>query len=427
LVATVDLLIEHAAQVVSPGGTGALSGADQGRLEIIPDGAVAVAGGRIVAVGPTVTVQGSVGLSRTTKVVDARGMVVTPGLVDAHTHVVYGGDRIDEFELRARGATYAEILAAGGGIYRTVAATRAATVEELARQTSSRLDRMLASGTTTAESKSGYGLDKDTELKQLDAMGRKALARRHPLELIPTFLGAHAIPPGENADDFVDFLIADVLPEVAVQGIARACDVFCEKGVFNPEQSARLLEAARSHGLMPKLHADELADTGGAALAAKVGALSADHLHCANLTGLGEMARAGVVAVLLPGTGLFLGMHDHAQARAMVEIGLPVALGTDCNPGSCPAHSMTLMMSLAVTQLKLTPAEALVAATANAAASCGAADRIGRLAPGFQADLVLWVASDYRALSYYLGADLARSVIKRGAIVRDSSRDPTPA
>lgn len=423
MVATVDLLIEHAAQVVTPAGadgaSGALSGARQGDIEIIPDGAVAIAGGRIVAVGPTVAVQASVGLSRQTKVLDARGCVVTPGLVDAHTHVVYAGDRIAEYEQRARGDTYAEILAAGGGIHRTVQATRAAAMEELALQASSRLDRMLAAGTTTVESKSGYGLDKDTELKQLEAMGRKALARKHPIELIPTFLGAHAVPPGQDPDAYLDFVIADVLPAVAAQGIAKFCDIFCEKGVFTPSQSARLLQAAAAVGLKPKLHADELADTGGAALSAELGAVSADHLHMANAGGLEAMAKAGTVAVLLPGTGLFLGMHDHAQARTMVQLGVPVALGTDCNPGSCPAHSMALMMSLAVSQLKLTPAEALVAATANAAAACGAADRLGRLAIGMQADVVLWDATDYRAIPYYLGANLAKTVMKRGLVVSD--------
>ncbi len=266
MVASVDLIIQHAAQVITPGGEGALAGAGQGRLELIPDGAVAIAGGRIVALGPTATVLGAVGLGRGTRVVDARGKIVTPGLVDAHTHVVHAGDRLDEFEQRAAGATYAEILAAGGGIHRTVAATRAASLEELALQASSRLDRMLAAGTTTAESKSGYGLDRDTELKQLEAMGRKALSRRHPLELVPTFLGAHAIPAGEDPDACIDRLIAEVLPAVAAQGIAKFCDVFCERGVFTPAQSERLLVAARTYGLQPKLHADELADTGGAAL-----------------------------------------------------------------------------------------------------------------------------------------------------------------
>lgn len=423
MVATVDLLIEHAAQVVTPAGTGGpLAGQRQGELEIIPDGAVAIAGGRIVAIGSTVAVQASVGLSRQTRVLDARSCVVTPGLVDAHTHVVYAGDRIPEYEQRARGETYAAILAAGGGIHRTVQATRAASMEELALQTSSRLDRMLGSGTTTAESKSGYGLDRDTELKQLEAMGRKALGRRHPVELIPTFLGAHAVPAGQDADAYLDFVIAEVLPAVVQQGIAKFCDVFCEQGVFTPAQSARLLRAAAAAGLSPKLHADELADTGGAALAAELGAISADHLHMASVTGLEAMARAGTVAVLLPGTGLFLGMHDHAPARAMIERGVPVALGTDCNPGSSPAHSMALMMSLAVSQLKLTPAEALVAATANAAAACGAADRLGRLAIGMQADVVLWDATDYRAIPYYLGANLVRTVLKRGQVVVDAAR-----
>ncbi len=415
MVATVDLLIEHAAQVVTPAGTGPLAGDRQGAVEVVRDAALACAGGRVVAVGSTEAVRASVGIDAATRILDASDRVVTPGLVDAHTHLVYAGERLDEFELRAQGATYAEILAAGGGIHNTVRATRAASLADLVAGASRRLDRMLQMGTTTAEAKSGYGLDRETELRQLEAIARLDAQGRG--ELVATFLGAHAIEPGRTGDEVVDTLIADVLPEVARQGIARFCDIFCEKGVFTVPQSERLLSAARELGLGVKLHADELADTGGALLAGRLGAVSADHLHCASRPGLEAMARAGTVAVLLPGTAAFLGLTEHAPARAMVDLGVPVALGTDHNPGSCPAESMALMMSLAVCQMKLSPAEALVAATANSAAACGVAERVGRLAPGYQADLVLWEAQDYRAIAYRMGVNLARTVIKRGRVL----------
>ncbi|MBU6428832.1 MAG: imidazolonepropionase [Cyanobacteria bacterium REEB65] len=416
MVASIDLLIEHAAQVVSPIGRGALKSTDQGALEICADGAVAVAGGKVVALGPTDLVRSSVGVGPQTAIWDAHGLVVTPGLVDAHTHVVYAGDRLDDFEARARGATYAEILAAGGGIHQTVALTRAASDADLRSQASRRLDRMLHAGTTVVESKSGYGLDIQTELKQLATMRELNEGGGAP-ELVPTFLGAHAVPFGQSADEAIDYLLAEVLPAVAAQGVARFCDVFCERGVFNPEQSERLLRAAVGVGLRPKLHVDELVDTGGAALAARVGAVSADHLHCSSEEGLRQMAASGTVAVLLPGTAVFLGMADQAPARRMVELGVPIALGTDCNPGSCTSESMALMMSLAVSQLKLSPAEALVAATCNAAAACGLEARVGRLAPGMQADLVLWDVPDYRAISYAMGVNLARTVVQRGRVV----------
>lgn len=418
MVATVDLILEHAAQIVTPGGSGPLKGSEQGRLEVVPDGAVAIAGGRVVAVGTTSAVRSAVGIGPLTQVWDASGHVLTPGLVDAHTHLVHAGDRVDEFELRAKGAGYAEILAAGGGIHHTVSLTREASFETLAEEASRRLDGMLRSGTTTVEAKSGYGLDLTTELRQIEVMGRGLAA--HPIDVVPTFMGAHSVPSGHLGDSYIDFLITDVLPAVAAQGIAKYCDVFCERGVFTIAQSERLLRAASELGLIPKLHADELADTGGATLAAQVGAVSADHLHHAGESGLQAMANAGTIAVLLPGTATFLGLASHAPARRMIDLGVPVALGTDLNPGSCPCDSMALIMSLAVTQLKMTPGEALVAATCNAAASCGLGESVGRLASGFQADVVAWRATDYRAISYRMGANLATAVIKRGRIAAGS-------
>ncbi|MBI6546327.1 MAG: imidazolonepropionase [Cyanobacteria bacterium NC_groundwater_1444_Ag_S-0.65um_54_12] len=415
MVADIVLLIQHAAAVVTPGMVGPLSGKQQGTLAIIPDGAIACAAGRIVAVGPTDEVRAAVAVGPGTRILDATGCVVTPGLVDAHTHVVYAGERVAEFELRAAGATYAEILAAGGGIHRTVQATRQASLSDLVVQTSRRLDRMLGSGTTTAEAKSGYGLDCETELKQLAIMADDLA--NHPLELVPTYLGAHAVPPGQDADSYIQLIVDTMLPAVAAQGIARFCDIFCEVGVFSREQSERLLRAGLAYGLRPKIHADEFANTGGALLAAQLGAISADHLHHAHDDGLRALAVSGTVAVLLPGTNAFLGLTEQAPARRMVELGVPVALGTDFNPGSCPSASLALMMSLAVCQLRLSPAEALVAATANAAAACGLGDRLGRLAPGYQADMVLWEGTDYREIAYYIGANLARVVIKKGQVV----------
>jgi imidazolonepropionase len=306
-------------------------------------------------------------------------------------------------------------MAAGGGIYASVRMTRGATRDQLVQTTERHLWTMLAHGTTTVEAKSGYGLDLDTEIRQLEAL--QEVSTRQPVEIVPTYLGAHAVSPDQEADAYVQWICEEAIPEVARQRLARFCDVFCEKGVFTPEQSERILRAGLRHGLGAKLHADELADTGGAALAARVGATSADHLHCANEAGLAAMAKVGVIATLLPGTAIFLGLGHHAPARRMVELGVPIAVATDFNPGSCYCESLPLMLSFACTQLRLTPAEALVAATINAAYAVGMGARIGSLEVGKQADIVLWNADDYRLIPYHMGINLAKTVIKRGRIV----------
>lgn len=416
MVTHVDLLIRNAAQLVTVAGPpGPRSGPHQAVLEIVPDGAVAIAGDKIVSVGPADTVLTTPGIDADTVEIDARGLVVTPGLVDSHTHLVFEGTRQNEFEMRARGATYAEIMAAGGGIYASVRMTRGASLEQLAQNAETHLRTMLAYGTTTVEAKSGYGLDIETEIRQLEAL--QLTAERQPVEIVPTYMGAHAVPEDTEPDACVTGLCDDAIPEIARRGLARFCDVFCEEGVFTPQQTEQILRSGLRHGLKAKLHADELADTGGALLAARVGATSADHLHCANETGLAAMAAAGVIATLLPGTAIFLGLKNHAPARRMVELGVPVAVATDFNPGSCYSEAMPLMLSLACTQLRLSPAEALVAATINAAHAVALGDRIGSLEVGKQADLVLWNADDYRMIPYHMGINLVKTVIKRGRIV----------
>jgi imidazolonepropionase len=412
------LLVRHAdALVTLAGHAGApLTGAALGELAVIDDGAVAAAGDRIVAVGPSDRVEREVTLAEGATVLDARGRTVLPGFVDPHTHLVHAGTREREFGLRLAGASYLEILQAGGGILGTVEATRAADEATLARLTRDRLDTALRYGTTTLEIKSGYGLDTPTELKQLRAA---ALAGRdHPVRTVATFMGAHAFPP-EHRDDpeaFVDLVIDEMIPAVAEAGLAAFCDVFCEQGVFSVAQSRRILEAGLAAGLRPKLHADELASSGGAELAGELGAVSADHLVYASEAGLASMAAAGVVAVLLPGTTFSLMGTRYAPARRMIDAGVPVALATDANPGSSPTESMQMIVNLACLQLGMTPAEAIAAATLNAAHALGMADEVGSLEAGKRADLLVVDAPNPTYLAYHYGTNLVESVIAGGRV-----------
>jgi imidazolonepropionase len=358
---------------------------------------------------------------------DARGGAVTPGLVDPHTHLLFAGSREDELELRQRGAGYMEILAAGGGILSTVAATRAASAEALAAHGRRWLDEMLAHGTTTIEAKSGYGLDLATELRLLEVAYE--LGKAGPIEIVPTFLGAHAVPPEyrsrpDGTEAYVRSVIEEQLPGVAAQGRARFCDVFCEEGAFTADQSRRILLAASGLGLQSRLHADELVPSGGAELAAEIGAVSADHLAApseAGLTALAEAAADGraVVATLLPATTWFLMKDHHAPARRFIELGIPVAIGTDFNPGTSPTASMPLAMTVACLALGLTPDEALVAATINAAHAIGLGDEIGSLEGGKAADLVIWNVPTSRQIPYWPAADLVQAVVKRGRVAFD--------
>ena len=356
---------------------------------------------------------------------DAAGGLITPGLIDAHTHLVFAGTREAEWQMRARGAGYLEILAAGGGILSTVAATRAATGPELLDGARLRLTEMLANGTTTAEAKSGYGLTVASELRLLETIGR--LGGEGPVQLVPTFLGAHAVPAdyGDHANGteaYVTSVVRDQLPAVASQGIARFCDVFCETGVFSAEQAARVLQAAASFGLARRVHADELAPSGGAELAAELGCLSADHLAALSEEGVAALVRVAdsghpVVATLLPATSWFLGKHHFAPARRFVDAGIPVALATDLNPGTSPTVSLQLVMSIACVEMALTPAEALAAVTINAAHSLGLGSEIGSIEPGKQADLVVWDMPALEQIPYWIGSNRVRTVVKRGVAV----------
>ncbi len=434
------LLVAGAAEVATLAG-GLRRGAAQADVALAPAGtAVACHDGRIVAVGP----EGEAGDALAAALVaagadprafdrlDATGATVTPGLVDPHTHLLFAGSREDEVGARARGATYLEILAAGGGILATVRATRAAPDDVLLAHGRRWLARMLRHGTTTVEAKSGYGLDATTELRLLAVAGR--LAAEGPVDVVPTFLGAHAVPaevrdahrgdPAAAVEAYVEAVIDEQLPAVAGQGIARSCDVFCESGVFSAGQARRILRAARVLGLDVRLHADELAPSGGAELAAELGALSADHLGApspAGIAALAASAAAGrpVVAVLLPTVPWFLGLDAREPARELIAAGVPVALGTDFNPGTSPVASLPLVMAAAVVRLGLDPAEALAATTVNAAAALGLRDR-GALEPGLRADLVLWDVPTHAQIPYWAGADLVRSAVIRGRVVAEA-------
>ncbi|HYN47420.1 MAG TPA: imidazolonepropionase [Candidatus Nanopelagicales bacterium] len=431
------LLVVGAAEVATLAG-GVRRGAAQADPAIAPPGtAIACLGERIVAVAPQAEASEALGAAleagghdpRAVDVLDASGATVTPGLVDAHTHLLFAGSREDEVAMRARGATYLEILAAGGGILSTVRATRAASDAALLAHGRRWLAQMLRTGTTTVEAKSGYGLDTATELRLLAAAGR--LTDEGPVDVVPTFLGAHAVPPeiraahpGDPAaatEAYVASVIAEQLPAVAAQGIARSCDVFCEAGVFTATQSRRILLAARALGLDIRLHADELAPSGGAELAAELGALSADHLGAPSAAGIAALAAAAagagrpVVAVLLPTVPWFLGLEAREPARELIEAGVPVALATDFNPGTSPVTSLPLVMTAAVLMLRLDPAEALAATTVNAATALGLADR-GALVAGLRADLVAWDVSTHAQIPYWAGADLARAVVAGGRV-----------
>ncbi|MGN7402828.1 imidazolonepropionase [Cytobacillus praedii] len=383
-------------------------------LGLIEDGSLWLEDGKVLAVGTTIELEKQYALkAHEAEIIDATGHLVTPGLVDPHTHVVYGGSREREFEMRLEGATYMEIMNAGGGIHATTRMTREATEEELFKQTSRRLDSFLQHGVTTVEGKSGYGMNLETEIKQLRMM--KRLQETHAIDLVSTFMGAHAVPPEFKGkeDEFVDHIINDMLPVVAEEKLAEFNDVFCEIGVYTPKQSERILEAGKKLGLTPKIHADEIEPYGGAELAAKVGAISAEHLLKASDEGIKAMAEAGTIACLLPATALYL-REGAAAGRKMVDEGVAVAISTDCNPGSSPTTSMPLVMNLACISMRLTPAEALTAATYNAACAINRQDLVGSLEVGKQADIVLWNVKSYQELQYLFGVNHVKKVWKKG-------------
>ncbi|HSK18401.1 MAG TPA: imidazolonepropionase [Longimicrobiales bacterium] len=352
--------------------------------------------------------------------VDCSGCVITPGFVDSHTHALFGGWRAAEYALRSRGVPYMEIARRGGGINASVRDIRARSEEELVELARPRIDAMLSGGTTTAEVKSGYGLDTASELKQLRAI--RALQAHTPVELVPTFMGAHEFPDEyrDRRDDYVDIVVNEMIPAVAAEGLAVFCDVFMEPGVFTAAQTRRVLEAGARHGLVPKLHADELENSGAAELAAELGAASADHLGAISETGIRALAHSDTVATLLPATLLFLGKARYAPARRLIDAGATIALATDFNPGSSPTTSMQLVLTLACSQMGMDPLEAIVAATAGGARALRLTDGTGTLAPGAPADIAVWDVPDHRELPYRFGATPLRGLWKRGLRVRPS-------
>jgi imidazolonepropionase len=405
------LLIEHLDQLYCVPGPAPRAGARQGDHAFIADGAVAADGARVVAVGTTADVRRQIDVTAGTRVVDGRGRSLVPGFVDGHTHVVFAGDRRDELRQRLGGATYAAIAAAGGGILSTVRNTRAATEDELAVQTRRRLGEMLAAGTTTAEAKSGYGLELESELRMLRVIGR--LNAEQPLELAATFMAAHEVPPefrGRQAD-YVQTVI-DMLPRVGA--LAEWCDVFCDRGFFTPDESRQILEAGVRAGLKPRIHADELAASGGSQVAEAVHARSADHLVFADADGLAALARGGVVATLLPCAAFYLKLGRFAPARDLVTAGVPVALASDVNPGGGFSPSLPFAMTLACFAMGLTFEEALAAVTINAAFGLDRHDRIGSLEPGKQMDAVLVDGPAINLLR--INASPIRGVIKKGTL-----------
>jgi len=417
---SVDLLITGIGDLCRMGeGAGPQRGSDQSDVGSVLDAALAIQDGTVRWAGPRQDVIAAAG--KPAQVIDVEGRTVLPGWVDAHTHLLFAGTREDEFALRIAGATYEEIAARGGGIHASVRRFREASDASLLASARKNLDLALAEGTTTIEIKSGYGLATEEELRALRLIA--TLKKTHPIDIVPTFLGAHEIPSEwrDNRSGYVDAIVEDMLPRIAREGLAEFCDVFCERGVFTPEESRTILEKARSVGLGLKLHADEFGDTGGGRLAVSLGVTSADHLHGTALDLVPDLARAGVIAVLLPGTAFFLGLSRQAPARSMIEAGVAVAIATDMNPGSSMSQSMPLMTTLACVNLHLSPEEALVAATANGAAALRRADNVGRLRPGSRADFQVLDLPSHRLLPYHYGVSHVRAVFRSGVQVWGSA------
>jgi imidazolonepropionase len=421
----IPMLLHSASQLLTISGP-PQRGRDLGRLGIIPDGAVLIQGDRIAAVGPTAELRQAYPHEQT---LDAKGGVVLPGFVDPHTHLLWVGDRAAEFEMRLQGKTYLEILAAGGGILSTVRHTRQASLQLMLDETRPRLREMLAHGTTTAEAKTGYGLDTETELRMLQAL--LLLDAEGPLEIAPTFLGAHAIPPEykDDPDGYTGLVCTEMLPTVRhwwedhiFNHPLPFVDVFCETGAFSLEQSRKVLETAKSLGFPLKIHADEFDNLGGASLAAQLGAISADHLVKTSPVDIAALAHSDTVAVALPCTPFGLGERDYTPARLILEAGGLLALATDLNPGTAWGGDMQFAIALACRYMRLTPAQAIVAATLNAAAAISRADTIGSIEPGKQADLLILNVADYRHLGYRFATNLVQTVIKRGEVVFSQPR-----
>lgn len=413
-----DLVIIHANELVTMNTTfGAPRiGKEMSDLAIIHDGGIAIKDGRIIFVGPTDELISKYGFEKIPRKIDASKKLVTPGFVDPHTHLIFEGTRENELFLKLEGKSYLEILKEGGGILKTVRETRNAPLEKLVENGKKILDRMMSNGTTTIEIKSGYGLTTESEIKILKTA--KILNEEHPVDIVSTFLGAHAIPKEfeDRTDDYVDLIISEMIPKIVKANLAEYCDVFCEKDIFSIEQSRKILETAKRYGLTPQIHIDEIIDTNGAMLAAEINAIQAGHLLKSNEKGLRAMAERKIIATLLPGTPFCLMLNDYAPARKMINYGIPIALATDLNP-NCWIESMQMIIVLACYNMKLSPAEALTAATINGACALQKQDEIGSLEVGKKADLVIFDVPNYNFLPYRFGVNLVSKVIKNGKIV----------
>jgi len=411
-----SLAILHASQLVTlTGAKRARIGPELSELGIIRDGGMLIRNGTIERVGASDEIEKNIGDA---EVVEAGGRVVMPGFVDAHTHLVFAGNRLDDFERRARGETYEQIAKAGGGIWSTVKKTRAASELDLLERAKKYATWFLRCGTTTVEAKSGYGLTVEDELKILCVM--RQLKKEVRLEIVPTFLGAHAVPRELSPDEYLDVVVTEMLPRVTAEKLAEFCDVFCERGYFNLDQSRKILSAAKKLGLSLRGHVDQLTNSGGAKLMAEVGATTADHLEQTDEQGIAALKKANVQPVLVPGSVYALGLSRYPRGREMIEAGLAVVLATDFNPGSSPTPSMPMVLSLACTQMKMSPAEAITASTVNAAYSVNRGTRIGSLEPGKLANFVIFDCEDYRELAYWFGIPQTHSVYVRGECVSRS-------
>ena len=406
-----NLLIKNIGLLATPMGTAAKSGAQQGAVQFLYDAFVRIEDGIITEVG-----SGNPRAKGGETVVDADGKLVPPGLVDAHTHLIFGGWRQNELGMKLHGKTYLEIQNAGGGIQSSTNATRGATEEELTQKAAKALDEMMSLGTTTVGAKSGYGLATEHELKALQVI--KNLNDRHVMDIIPTFMGAHLVPKEykENRKEYIRLVCEEMMPLVAKQGIAKYNDVFCEADTFDVDEARQVLEAGLKYGLRPKIHADEIEAIGGSILAGEIGAISAEHLIVCPPEGIESLAKGGVIACLLPATSFNLGA-TFAPARDMVNAGVPVAMATDFNPGSCPCLNLQFVINLGCLKYRLTPEEVLTAVTLNGAAAIDMADKVGSVEPGKQGDLVIWDAPDLDYICYRLGSNLVQTVIKKGEVI----------
>ena len=412
------LVIENIENLITiKGENKARAGSQQSEIGLIKNGIIAVNNDKIIYVGEG-GLPNNIKTDNKTIILNGKGKTVTPGLIDPHTHLIHGGSRENELSMKLKGKDYLEILSAGGGIHSTAKATENATLDELYQKAEKSLNIMLSFGVTTVEAKSGYGIGSfNTELKQIEVAN--LLNRNHPVDLISTFMGAHAIPDEykDNPDLFVDKLIDDMIPYIAENKLAKFCDVFCEEGVFTVDQSRRILNAAKTNGLIPKVHADEIVSLGGAELAAEVGCISAEHLIAASDQGIKDMAEKGVIAVLLPGTSFNLQKGTAARARKMIEENVPVAISTDYNPGSCPSENLQLMMTLASLTLRMMPEEVIVGVTINAAAALGLEKEVGSLEIGKKADIAIFDAPNLDYMIYHFGINHTEKVIKNGKVV----------